>query len=94
MFSIRRQLTTIGRSLDNDVVIPEPEVSRYHARIEYVNGHLEIVDLESTNGTIVNGTQVRRRAIEQGDSVVVGNAKLELLPYRGAVPQGAQGRPR
>jgi pSer/pThr/pTyr-binding forkhead associated (FHA) protein len=59
-----------------------------------VNGHLEIVDLESTNGTIVNGTQVRRRAIEQGDSVVVGNAKLELLPYRGAVPQGAQGRPR
>jgi hypothetical protein len=94
MFSIRRQLTTIGRSLDNDVVIPEPEVSRYHARIEYVNGHLEIVDLESTNGTIVNGTQVRRRAIEQGDSVVVGNAKLELLPYRGAVPQGTQGRPR
>lgn len=94
MFAIRRQLTTIGRSLDNDVVIPEPEVSRYHARIEYVNGHLEIVDLESTNGTIVNGTQVRRRAIEQGDSVVVGNAKLELLPYRGAVPQGAQGRPR
>jgi FHA domain-containing protein len=94
MFSIRRQLTTIGRSLDNDVVIPEPEVSRYHARIEYVNGHLEIVDLESTNGTIVNGTQVRRRAIEQGDSVVVGNAKLELLPYRGAMPQGTQGRPR
>jgi hypothetical protein len=88
IFPIRRQITTIGRSLDNDVVIPEPEVSRYHARIEYINGHLEIVDLDSTNGTSVNGAHVTRSAIQQGDSVVVGTARLELMPYRGSGQQG------
>src|SRR5690606_9450599 len=60
IFVIRRQVTTIGRSLDNDVVIEVPEISRHHARIEYIHNRFEIVDLNSTNGTLVNGVRVDR----------------------------------
>lgn len=81
IFVLRRQVMTIGRSLDNDIVVQEPEVSRYHARIEYVDGHFEIVDLDSTNGTSVNGARVSRKRLREGDEIVVATATLELLPY-------------
>lgn len=80
-FVLRRQSTTMGRAIDNDVVISEPEVSRYHARIEYVNGYYELVDLGSTNGTSVNGNRVARARIEDGDEIMLATARLELLPY-------------
>lgn len=83
VFVIRRQVTTIGRSLDNDIVIEVPEVSRHHARIEYVNQRFEIVDLGSTNGTRVNGARVDRAPIQEGDEIILGTAALQLLPYRG-----------
>ncbi len=81
-YAIRRQVTTLGRSLDNDIVLPIPEVSRHHARIEYTNGHFEIVDLGSTNGTVVNGVPVDRSVIKDGDEIALGLAVLQLLPYR------------
>jgi pSer/pThr/pTyr-binding forkhead associated (FHA) protein len=74
-------VTTIGRSLDNDVVLAEAEVSRHHARIEYRNGAFEIVDLGSTNGTRVNGAPVARARLQDGDVIGLGMARLEFGPY-------------
>lgn len=87
VYVIRRQVTTIGRASDNDIVIHEPEVSRHHARIEYRNGYFEIVDLGSTNGTMVNRKRVDRRRLNDGDEVSLGTARLELMPYRGPGPR-------
>jgi pSer/pThr/pTyr-binding forkhead associated (FHA) protein len=81
VFPVRRQVTTIGRALDNDVVLTDAEVSRHHARIEYRNGAFEVVDLGSTNGTSVNGLPISRAQLQDGDVVSFGTAQLELVPY-------------
>src|SRR5262245_53723720 len=49
----------LGRGPDNDLVLHDDGVSRQHAIVEAVGGKLILRDLESTNGTIVNGVQVR-----------------------------------
>lgn len=81
VFPVRRQVTTIGRALDNDVVLTDAEVSRHHARVEYRGGAFDVVDLRSTNGTTVNGRPVERAQLRDGDVIGLGTAQLELLPY-------------
>ena len=49
---------TIGRAAENDVVIPKTNVSKRHARIVFKDGRLVVVDLNSTNGTFINGLMV------------------------------------
>jgi hypothetical protein len=71
-FVIRKQSVTVGRSLDNDLVLDSPDVSRRHARIEATGATLMLTDLDSTNGTKVNGRTVRTRAIAVGDEVTFG----------------------
>jgi len=82
-FVLRRQSTSLGRALDNDIIIEVPEVSRHHARVDYVNDQFEIVDQESTNGTTVNGVRVKRSRVAEGDDILLGTVRVQLLPYRG-----------
>jgi hypothetical protein len=66
----------IGRSRENDVVLPEdhsPESSARHAEFRHDAGAWWIVDLESTNGTVLNGAVVRRAKLEPGDRVGFGD---------------------
>lgn len=65
----------VGRYPTNDIVIPDPYVSRRHARIFYKDGEWYIEDLDSTNGTIVGNEDIRGRGakkIEEGTEIVVG----------------------
>jgi hypothetical protein len=78
---IRRPVTSIGRALDNDVIIDSAEVSRHHARIEYRDGTFRIIDLGSTNGTGVNGRPAHNTSLQHGDRVTLGTVSLEFLPY-------------
>ena len=67
--------TTIGRDTDNDIVLDETTVSRCHALLYMRAGHVAIMDLESTNGTFVNGVQVRPDApvcLADGDLIRIG----------------------
>lgn len=66
----------IGGLPDNDVVIGSPAVSRYHAQIVVRGGKVEIEDLNSSNGTFVNGTPVRTAEIRSGDKIRVGDVDL------------------
>ena len=67
-------IVRIGRESDNDVVYKEGEVSRYHCELYCSNGRVYIRDLESTNGTQVNGKDISTPvALKMSDEVVLGH---------------------
>lgn len=67
---------SIGRAGDNDLAIPESTVSGNHCRIDYKGDQYVITDLNSTNGTIVNGNKVSACAIKQGDRIKLGKVNI------------------
>ena len=72
---------TVGRSESNDLTLTDAEVSRRHARLEIdANGRGWIaVDLNSTNGTWLNGTRVDRALITSGDVITFASVSLQVL---------------
>jgi ABC transport system ATP-binding/permease protein len=67
---------TIGRDPANDLVLQDPNVSRFHAELLRHDGHVEMVDLGSRNGTRVGGEPVERADLEDGDTVGIGPYRL------------------
>ena len=68
---------TIGRSEGNTIVLADDRVSRQHARLQARGGVLVLVDLESTNGTRVNGSRITEVAVGAGDIVEIGDASID-----------------
>jgi FHA domain len=68
----------VGRHHGCDVVLDEPSVSRKHARLVFRDGAWVLQDLESTNGTIINGAAIGRCALRPGDRLVLGNVRLRV----------------
>jgi hypothetical protein len=81
-------LNYLGRSEDNQIQIARPGVSRKHALIVATAGGFTIKDLQSQNGTYVNGDRITERALADGDCVLIGNAELTFRS-----PWPASGRP-
>lgn len=67
---------TMGRDRDNTVVVPSESASRRHARIFASGGAHVLVDLESTNGTLLNGKAVAEQTLRDGDVIRVGSTVL------------------
>jgi hypothetical protein len=67
---------TIGREEGNILRLNDERVSRYHAKVQFDNGEIIITDLESTNGTRVNGNVVQIRRLRPGDRVGMGRSTL------------------
>jgi pSer/pThr/pTyr-binding forkhead associated (FHA) protein len=65
-------LTTIGRTADNQVVVPQKDVSRRHAEIAMTSNGYVLKDLKSPNGTFVNGTRITEHVLQDGDRITVG----------------------
>ena len=65
-------LVTIGRKMDNDVVIDNLAVSGHHARVVEENGTYFIEDTGSTNGTFLNDTKIAKQRLQSGDQIRVG----------------------
>ena len=92
----------VGRDDGCDFTVPSDEMSRRHAEVELREGRLTVKDLESANGTFVNGERVRERALNVGDEVkfdvesfrVEGPADPGRTKVRAAVADGAATRPR
>lgn len=80
-FVVRHPLTTIGRALDNTIVLDSTDVSRHHARLELSGNQARIIDLDSTNGTRVNGARVQERPLRAGDEIMFGALKFLVRPY-------------
>ena len=71
----------LGRFPTNDIVIPDPYVSRRHARIFYREGKWFIEDLGSTNGTIVDNEDIRGKGtheLKDGSEIVIGLTILKV----------------
>ncbi len=62
----------LGRSTECDLLIPDPSVSRRHAQLFFRDGKWILVDLDSKNGTYINGVQVQRAELLPGDVVALG----------------------
>jgi pSer/pThr/pTyr-binding forkhead associated (FHA) protein len=73
---LTKRVSTMGRSRDCDVVVPDPNASRIHAEIRHIGLDYFLVDMGSTNGTEVNGEVVRRHALADGDRIVVGTTEI------------------
>ena len=72
-----RDRLTIGRDSQNDTAIGHPSVSRFHARLERQSGSVIIKDLNSTNGTYVNGRAVKEeRILKVNDSIRIGPCRF------------------
>lgn len=67
---------TIGRAPDNAVIIDNPSVSGHHARVFSESGAVIVEDLNSTNGTYVNGQPAGRRVLRSGDVLLIGKHQL------------------
>lgn len=71
----------LGRK-DTDIIVADAMVSKTHAAIQIVNGKLLVIDLNSTNGTTVNGRQIRQNEIAVGDIIGVGGVHLKVLSIK------------
>jgi pSer/pThr/pTyr-binding forkhead associated (FHA) protein len=69
-------IKTIGRAPRADFIVDAALVSRLHCRLAAGAGEIEAVDLESTNGTYVNGQRVSRGTLKDGDRLRIGAVEL------------------
>ena len=74
--AITRAPVTIGRLSNNDVVLADPNVSRRHAELRRSGEDWVLVDLDSTNGTLVNGKLAKEHALADGDRCSFGTTEL------------------
>ena len=71
---------TIGRATGADFILDAPLVSRVHCRLTALpDGELEVKDLDSTNGTFVNGARIETARLSPGDRLGVGRGALVAL---------------
>jgi len=70
---------TVGRAPRADFVVDAALVSRLHCRLAAGSGEIEATDLQSTNGTYVNGERVARATLREGDRLRVGAVELVVV---------------
>ncbi len=85
VFSVVASPSIIGRESAAALCIADPSVSRRHSQIEREDSRFFIADLDSLNGTFVNDVPIRRRALEHGDRVRIGDSQFLFLLHDGDV---------
>jgi len=76
-FALQARMYTLGRSRQNDICLPEPSVSKFHARLVHEDGRFVIEDQASLHGVYVNAVKTPRAALSPGDVVQLGNLTLK-----------------
>ena len=69
---------TIGRLPECDIMLADTNVSRRHAEVRRRDDAIVVIDLDSTNGTKVNGAGVKERVLSDGDEITVGSTRLRF----------------
>jgi transcriptional regulator with GAF, ATPase, and Fis domain len=81
---------TIGREASNGIAVVDPSVSRKHCALVGQDGRFRVRDLDSRNGTLVNGTVIEEQPLEHGDEIGAGDSTFLFLLHEDDVT--AQGR--
>jgi len=93
MYQIRKEEIRIGRDRSSDIIVTDVGISRAHARIgQKPEGDLFIEDLGSTNGTFVNGEQVKDRTLKDGDRIQLGRTTILKFSLSDDLEEGFQRR--
>lgn len=80
---VDKPIITLGRSMDNEISIDETNISRHHLRIENRNNLFYVKDLNSTNGTYVNGKKITKSTLLQNlDIIQIGTSSLCFMDDR------------
>lgn len=85
-FPIQQKEVSLGRSKDNDVILKDHAVSRYHAKLVNTERGCMLTDLGSFNGTEVNGKSIQCRLLNNGDEVGIGYTKILFLSDNDETP--------
>jgi hypothetical protein len=88
-FALSGEETSVGRSIDNDVILTDIAVSRKHMKVVVQNGHPMLKDLGSGNGSLLNGEKVRDAILKHGDRIEIGETVLMYEAPQGGGPVGA-----
>lgn len=88
IYPINQQVIRIGRSLENDLTLDYPQVSRKHAELFFGQGSFFISDLGSLGGTFVNGEKITQKKLEQGDVITLAN--LHLIFGQDVIPESPE----
>lgn len=81
---LEREAVILGRALEADVRVNDTQVSRQHAKVTAVRGETKspasymLTDLDSRNGTFLNGRRIRRETLENGDKITIGETILRF----------------
>ncbi len=78
-YTMNKERYTIGRLPDNDIRIDNPAVSGHHSLIINILNDSFLEDLNSTNGTYVNGKLIKKHALQHGDIITVGHHQLRFI---------------
>jgi pSer/pThr/pTyr-binding forkhead associated (FHA) protein len=72
------KVRTIGRATGADFIVEAGMVSRVHCRLTAAAAEIEVIDLDSTNGTYVNGIRVEHALLKDGDELGIGRVTLTI----------------
>lgn len=78
-YNMTKERYTVGRLPDNDVRIDNPAVSGHHSLIINILNDSFLEDLNSTNGTYVNGKLIKKHALQHGDNITIGRHQLRFV---------------
>ncbi len=88
-FELKAERSTVGRLEDNNFQIPAPSVSSHHCEIVLRGNDVVVKDLDSTNGTFINGEQIAEQVLLVGQTVRFGSVEARL---EASAPTGASGK--
>lgn len=104
-FELKPEVTTVGRLPDNALQIPEASVSSHHCEVQMRGNDLFVRDLDSTNGTFINGEKIKEGVVkpgqilrlgmvdmrlETGDSQAAAASQKKLLEQTRVIPKGVK----
>lgn len=78
-YPITAEYTVIGRDKTAGIALKDQMVSRRHAAILFLDGEFKLQDLESTNGTMMNGTVIEVASIKHRDKFRIGNTTFQFI---------------
>ena len=76
IFQLNRHTTIIGRGQDAGLLLPDISVSRHHAQVVKTEEGFVLIDLQSQNGTVLNGKQTSKKLLNSGDEIGIGKYNL------------------